>query len=260
MKKQNIAMVLGAVFAVMASCSVASAQGERVPVDTGLTIDGIRLMSIPQDAPNDALLATKIVFESVDPVATDVVTFDGLQITGSLHQVWFPGRNPIPTPTLEDYAGEAGFFDSWLPYDSKVLLNLSNIGGQVGGGFVGLAESNDQSDAAGQNALIPLVPGEPDGPITGIGDITTQNPTDAFFINDTVDKDSVEFAYLVVPKDAVDAEGYGAAFLSLGLLGDGFGPNSYQQVDIQFVPEPTTAIAAGFFGLAALMYRRRRNR
>ena len=108
MKKSNIAMVLGAVIAVVTSCSVASAQ---MLVDTQ---DGIELWSIPQPSPGAGLVATKIVFQTVDSAGTDIVTYDGLQITGQLHQVAFPGRQTTPTPSLQTFDDEGGFFDSWL--------------------------------------------------------------------------------------------------------------------------------------------------
>ena len=181
MKKQNIAMVLsaGAVIAVICSCAVASAQ-EGILLRTD---DGIELWSVPQPDPSPGLLATKIVFRSVDPALTDIVTYDGLQITGSLHQVAFPNRNPTPTPSLQSYEDEGGFFDAWLPYDSKILFTRGDIGGGAGGGFAGLQETNDRSDPVGANALIPLVPGEDAPAITGIGGINVSLISDAFFTN-----------------------------------------------------------------------------
>jgi hypothetical protein len=210
-------------------------------------LHGVEVWSFPQPSPGEGLLATKLVLQHQDP-NQKLVTFSGLSITGALHQVFIQGRTLDPTPTV----------DSFLPSDPAEVVNADshllivgdNVGGGAGQGFTGIDEANDLSDPTGISDAVFKA---------GVGNLFSNMPTDAFFLDTPYQANSVELAYLVAPVTAAQADPL--VYLNLRVLGTfpDDPPVSWSGTDlaIPFTPEPT-GLALAAFGLLGLAGLRRR--
>ena len=107
---------------------------------------GVELSCVLQDAPGPGYSAVKWVLRTTDPDAR-IVTFENLRIDGAVVQTWLSG--PLGEPTAKG-APQAGptYDESWIPFDSHVLIEESMVGGSAGGGYQGIDETNDSSIGA----------------------------------------------------------------------------------------------------------------
>lgn len=184
--------------------------------------DNLRLVSVPETNPTLAargLRATKVIIETIDPEAK-IVTFTGMEFAGDLHQTWVLEQSTpsVPTPG-------ATFLPEWVQYDSHLLITADMVGGEGGGGFTGIVETNDASAPAGE------IPGEVFGvsATVGLGSIAMRTETDAFFLDVDFRFNALELARIVIPAE-------GSATMTAEILGTGFSdiPNTYDAIEIPF--------------------------
>ena len=92
------------------------------------TTDRFEIVAIPEAAP-DGFFALTLAFRQNDP-SHRFTAVEGLEITGDLHQAWLSG--PFGQPTVNPpQVGEA-FHESWVPYDSHLLITSHMVGFSVG--------------------------------------------------------------------------------------------------------------------------------
>jgi hypothetical protein len=254
----NINWRFAAVFVAVFQCSL-SAQDEILFAELG----GVSAVSIPQPPPLPGLLATKVVFRTAPD--TQIVTFENMNITGAVHQVFIPiFAAPIPTPRVDGPYADV-IPSEWIEADSHLSISRAMVKIVFG---QEITESNDEGNQAGANESLPLLVGEA-AAVTGIGDLGKSGETDGFIVVRELQTNEIDFAYLVTPDDGTPNDGTpnDNVFLTVGVLGAGFinsgdpdgasfGFNGNDPVPIPFVPEPAAATLA-IFALAALITRRR---
>lgn len=172
----------------------------------------VEVWSVPQPPPADGYVATRIEFLTSDPGAK-VVTFEGLAFGGKFVHVWLPRLLglPIPTPTdpwPSEYPAE------WAPFDSRVLIEASMVGGGVGASYDGIEETNDQTIGAIKG--LPPIFGLDS--VAGLGSLAMRAPTDAFFLNAASQTNRIAVAHLVARTADARAGGF---TMSVGVLGEG---------------------------------------
>lgn len=264
MKKLSIATICGmALYSLFVASPQAMGQGVMIA-----ELGGVSMITIPQPSPGAGLMATKVVLQT-DP-ANKLVTYENIQTTDA-YQVWLPGAfggPPGPTPYV-DSAGWGQLPPEWIATDSHILITPSMVAGGAGMAHAGIGELNDEGNQGGTNESLPLLGGQAPA-VSGVGPIAMDMPTDAFFVAPEFQINTVDLGYFVTqtddginPKTQVE--------LTVGVLGEGivdsgqpggasFGFNGNDPVGVFIpVPEPATALLAGFASLAVLGFRRRRN-
>lgn len=265
MKRQRFVTTCGLVVGALLMCGlvVTSVQAQFVSGVIG-EAGGVSVVSEPQEAP-DGYWATKVILQSAE--GTKLVTFENLDIGGELHQVWIPGLfGATETKSVDAFAQVPA--QDWAQADSHLLVTSAMVGGGAGGSYAEIHETNDQSNIAGGNENLTAINGTV-APVTGVGGIAMQAPTDAFFLDPAFQTNSVELALIVWPEAAGTADGHLPA-LTLGVLGEGiadsgqpggasWGVNAGDAgaLAIPFVPEPSTALLGMMAGLGLLALRRR---
>lgn len=149
--------------------------------------------------PTEGLVTGILSLESAP--GTKIVTYDNISFS-NVHQVGVPGRNRTdPTAVADDWF-DLGTPPEWMANDSYILIrgpgsDESDVGGQVGGGYAGITETNDESDPVGLGDgglhQLPFWDGIDPAP-AGVGDINTPLPTDAFFTVSALQTNNVQFA------------------------------------------------------------------
>ena len=225
-------------FTLLATSCISRVEAEIVFAGRG----GVELVSIPQPSPGDGLLATIVHFRTVDPAAR-IVTFEGFDFMGNLHQVRLPVSSN-PTPNLDAWDREevsTEFSSTWMAYDSHILLKQQWLGGSAGCGFSCMVEANDESTTG------LLQPNSSPDTITGYGAIFRRNDNEAaFFVPTPRQQSEIEFAYLVVSADNPNILMNGA-ILGLGIENGEFGTTKGasfgfdEPILVPFVPEPSVA-------------------
>lgn len=221
-------------------------------------LGGVEVYSVPQPAPAGGFVATKILLRTSDSNAK-IVTFENIKISGDVHQV-FDSVVMDPTPNADTVGDSALFNGAWGVFDSHLLITPDMVRGEAGNGYSGIFETNN--GAFGNGGLPPSSGGS--DAMTGIGDLTMVNQTDAFFLDTPFQSNEVEYAYLVTPAGTAG----GNVFLTLGVLGDGivnsgdpggasFGFNGNEPVLVQFIPEPATGLLVALAGIGLLAIRQR---
>ena len=220
-------------------------------------LNGIQIWAVPVIAPDRKLSAARIVLRSADPDATDIVTFDGISITGDLHQIAIPAFfGPSTTPTIDEIKN----VPEWEAFDSHFLISAEDMRRGAGAEFSGPTESNDQSNPLGINETAPLFQ-ETLSPITGYGTLQIDDP---FFLDTDQNRDEVAIAYLVVAHADTfegDAEAADPVFnVDLTVLGDGFSPTRFDVgfAFVRYIPEPGTGTMTLMAAGVCLMRRRRK--
>jgi hypothetical protein len=172
----------------------------------------LEVWSLPQPAPGPGFVASRLELRTSDPAAS-IVTIEGLTLSGPFVQVWLPRLlgSPLPTPKApwpSKYPAE------WAPFDSRVVIEASMVGGGAGAGYAGIGESNDSS--IGKMKGLPRF--QDLDPITGLGTISMASSSDAFFLDTPYQANRVGLAYLVArTADATRGE----FAMTLGVLGAG---------------------------------------
>ncbi len=186
---------------------------DEIVVDTR---GGVQAISIPQPSPLEGLLATKLVFRTVDPDHR-LITVEGLAFRGDVHQVWLEG--PFGTSTA--FLPRAGptYHESWIPADSHLLFDPYACVGCGSGSRVSFSETNDGATTDRFAALLPQLEFG-FGPLAGFGDMAFSSPNDAFFVRPEQQTNEHEFAYLITTA-ATDNSSAGEVTLSIGWLGLG---------------------------------------
>ena len=218
---------------------------------------GVDVMWVPQSDPGAGFSAGMIALKTTDENAV-IVTLEKLSIEGNLVQTWLSG--PFGTPTAKgEPLADATYPAEWIPYDSHLMIDESQVGGGAGGSYGGISETNDGT--IGHIAGLPEASGYP--PISGFGAIETDQPADAFFLRPEYHSDSIDLAYVVIPSE-LETE----ISLSLGVLGEGFvnsgdpgGANwgfGDNPVAIHFVPEPSALLLGALAAFGTLLVRSKR--
>ena len=248
-------------FALLVGTIVLAAAAQTQAMLLVDTQGGVEVWSVPQAVPGPGFVATKLVLKATSPSAT-LATFENLAVGGDLVQTWISGPSGTPTAKGEPLAGP-NYAAEWIPFDSHLLIDPSEVGGEVGGGYTGISEVND--DSIGAIPGLPTASGFP--PTSGIGAIMMASPTDAFFLQPASQLNQVDFAYLVTQTGAGNS-----VTITLGVLGAGI-VNSGQPGGAQWgsgdnpeplvipfpvaaIPEPAT-VWLGLLAVAGVAMRRR---
>lgn len=221
--------------------------------------DGIQLVSVEQDSPGGGLSATMIQARSVDPDYS-IVTLTNLSI-GNVQNVWADTLEPSPTaqPPVEGQL----YHETWIPYDSHLVISGDMIAGTAGEGYAGLTETND--GMVNDDSTLAVITDEGLGeirPIVGSGDIFLSSPTDAFFLTREARGNSVDIAYVVGTSEAMINL---PVTLSVGLLGSQGPPDTEffarfgydEPINVPFVPEPSANLLMLVAGLCVAFKSRR---
>lgn len=171
-----------------------------------------RLLSTPQIAP-EGLRAAIISVETTN-LDHRVVTIDNVALTGDVHQVWLDHFFGSPTVTPDRVVESPVFHGEWTAADTHLLIAPSMVGGGAGGSYAGISEANDGSDPMQLGPKLPLTSaGFP--PLVGIGELRSDFPTDAFFLDTPFQTNRVDVAYVVTPN----TDPLGQLSLTFGIQG-----------------------------------------
>ena len=170
----------------------------------------VELLSRPQPSPGPGFLATIVTARTLDP-ADRIVTFENIKITNT-HHVWVGNG-------LQSQVGNAQgaprvgplFHESWLPFDSHLLIAPNMLGGCAGCRYSELFDTNDGSTNLSLPPVLNDIPA-----MTGFGVISMVVSHDAFFVAPEFQRNTIDLAYLVTTDDGAPME------LTIGLLGEGF--------------------------------------
>ena len=225
-------------FVVRRTC----AQELLVAADLGFEVWLVNEAAIP--GYESEFYATTLQFRAEDPSGL-LVTFDDIDLDGTLHQVWTPSRASFePTPNVYHWKQFLDLQELQL-LDSHVVVPIEWMAG------AGLSRPEESNDLSLRRILIqsPDVP-EPFEFGSGFGSIVMNG---VFFICCNEEQSSlVEWAYLVRPCEPTPEENKPLT-LSGSVLGVGIGTGSpdylWPTFDHLQIPDQTHMQAAGISGV-----------